>query len=111
VEIGSTHCTLNHVNRASGLAAVFTPPFGAREDELAPAVTTALLHTLTVHPALTRMCFLEALAAGPRIQHRRDAAIERFAEQLTPLPAGAGGVARPLAACASSLHRVRVLRR
>lgn len=71
------------------------PAAGSDPRELARAATTALLGTLAEHPALTRMFFLEALGAGPRIQLRRDAAIEQFAERLTPLIAALRAAERP----------------
>lgn len=71
------------------------PAAGSDPRELALAGTTALLGTLAEHAALTRMFFLEALGAGPRIQLRRDAAIEQFTVRLTPVLAELRAAERP----------------
>lgn len=57
--------------------------------------TTTLLDTLSEYPALTRMFFLEALGAGPRIRLRRDEAIDQFAQGLAPFLAAVRSADRP----------------
>jgi AcrR family transcriptional regulator len=48
----------------------------------AAAGTQAYVETLAANPALARAFFVEVLAAGPAALKRRDAVLERFADQL-----------------------------
>jgi AcrR family transcriptional regulator len=58
----------------------------------AAAGTRAYLDTLAANPALARAFFVEVLAAGPAALKRRDAVLERFADQLEQIYAGARAV-------------------
>lgn len=55
----------------------------------AAAGAQAYLDTLAANPALARAFFVEVLAAGPAALARRDAVLERFADQLAGIYADA----------------------
>jgi len=73
---------LDHLIEQTVRAAADSASSGGTARELLAAGTTALLATLAEQPAFTRMFFLEALGAGPRVRERRDQAIEQAAEPL-----------------------------
>jgi AcrR family transcriptional regulator len=58
----------------------------------AAAGTRAYLETLAANPALARAFFVEVLAAGPAALERRDAVLERFADQLEEIYTAARAV-------------------
>jgi AcrR family transcriptional regulator len=62
-------------------------PYAAAE-----AGTRAYVDTLAANPALARACFVEVLAAGPVALRRREAVLERFADQLVRIYDDAGAV-------------------
>jgi AcrR family transcriptional regulator len=55
----------------------------------AAAGTRAYVDTLASHPTLARSFFVEVLAAGDVVMRRRDLVLERFADQLERIYAGA----------------------
>ena len=57
---------------------------GGDARDLLAAGVKALLATLSAYPGFTRMFFIEALGAGPRVRERRDQAIEQVADVLAP---------------------------
>jgi hypothetical protein len=58
----------------------------------AQAGTRAYVDTLRANPGLARACFVEVLAAGPAALRRREAVLERFADQLARIYDGAAAV-------------------
>ncbi|RJQ75429.1 TetR/AcrR family transcriptional regulator [Pseudonocardiaceae bacterium YIM PH 21723] len=70
------------VGAMSDLAAYADPP------ALAEAAFSAMLNSLAEQPDFTRMFFLEALGAGPRVRLRRDEVIDEIT-RLTLLPMNA----------------------
>ncbi|MFG3522785.1 TetR/AcrR family transcriptional regulator [Nocardia nova] len=58
-------------------------------------ITQRLLLLMAVAPAATRMFFLEALGAGPRVRARRNEAIDEFVAAITPALQKARAVIEP----------------
>lgn len=80
----ATYETLDPLVERMAASSLAEASRGIRRRDILAVAIEALLGMLADFPDFTRMFFLEALGAGPRVRRRRSRAIEQFADLILP---------------------------
>lgn len=78
-----TYQTLGALLKKIGLSATTSQRPAGNIEQVSRSIAT-LLETMAANGSATRMFYLEAVGAGPRVRTRRNAAIDEFVAAITP---------------------------